>query len=123
MLKKCPVRRAFNSWPKDRWLTEVAEYMDRVEPIEFPDAREPSKEKSELLVRESDVEELRETLRRNKVKDKLLPSWLQGLAEAMGYKTITDMPLRRMDEAKERLEKRAAAIRENSAPGNGAGSK
>lgn len=112
---KVGIRQAWKYWPVDdaghlRHAMAVANKFD--DSPEFEKDTDPGVQDQELLINETQVLELHAYLTGAEMPSDKADQWLQLLAEAMGLRTISDLPERRYDEAFSRLKDRLRRSKE-----------
>jgi phage RecT family recombinase len=112
---KAVIRRGVKFWPLDNegYMAYAMAVMDKYDPVEF-DTEEPSPESpgGDLLINEEQAQSLHALLIEHKLTEDRANEWLRRKAEAMGYKSIREVPAKLFEEVKAALTKRAGEYRE-----------
>lgn len=102
--KKCAVRRAWKRWPRDDKLAEVMTLQDKAEPMVF-------EAEAVVALSKAQLKELEQRIRSGGVDDAVkIRRWLAGLANAMGYARIEQVPADLQPQLVERIDHRLKAI-------------
>lgn len=112
MYRKTCLRRAWKFWPHtdERRAEMILRAMSRTDPVDFGEPEGKDDQPQSLTVRDDDVQKMKAVLSESGIPDSAHKSWLKGLASAMGFRTITALPVERIGEAMERLEARAKKV-------------
>jgi phage RecT family recombinase len=113
-IKAC-MRRAWKWWPQDAEgeIEHAMTVVNKADPVDFSAAPDPEpgrKTEAEICLSDTQVLELHAFLTDREVQDP--DKWLANLANALGAKTLSLIPARRFDEAKQRLKDRYEVWRE-----------
>lgn len=114
MYKKAVVRRGSKHWPMDDGdqMRHAHEVMGRYDAVDFTDEPAPEPQAQELLINEDQHSELHAALVEGGLESKEADRWLQMKAEALGLRSIRDLPARLAAETKGSLTARLAQVRE-----------
>jgi len=112
MRKKSIVRRAQKHWPKSPVLTALARAFDIENPMDF-DKPVLSGEAVEVFG-DPEIKQLEKLL--EPLEPTLRAEWMQRMAEALNYGSITEVPRERFTEVLDRLDHRLKLWLKNHAP-------
>jgi phage RecT family recombinase len=115
MSKKSVIRRAWKHWPKDEGgiIESAITAMDKTEPMNFSEA--PVEQAPQYITITDDQEmELHSLVADHYHEEtdagKIASKWMEMLCEAMGIKTLTQMPADRFDDAVEKINLRLSKV-------------